>query len=163
VRRGRFAGVDLPFAQKNLRFFSKDFNRRIFGCAFFIAATLVAAPQCYLMTSFLSEKIFYHGYTRMDTDGKEGSTRLDTDCANYRQLNSVNSRNSHLALIRNAILQLRARMTKIWTAVAERSGDIAFRATGCFQKRRGASLPAAVQNLWLRPKAALGSSVSIRG
>jgi hypothetical protein len=45
VRRGRFAGVDLPFAQKNLRFFSKDFNRRIFGCAFLIAATPVAAPR----------------------------------------------------------------------------------------------------------------------
>jgi hypothetical protein len=43
-------------------------------------------------------------------------------------------------------------MTKIWTAVAERSGDTAFRAAGCFQKRRGASLPAAVQNLWLRRK-----------
>jgi len=55
-------------------------------------------------------------------------------------------------LIRNTILQLRARMTKIWTAVAERSGDTAFRTAGCFQKRRGASLPAAVQNLWLRRK-----------
>jgi hypothetical protein len=54
--------------------------------------------------------------------------------------------------IRNTILQLRARTTKIWTAVAERSGDTAFRAAGCFQKRRGASLPAAVQNLWLRRK-----------
>jgi len=47
--------------------------------------------------------------------------------------------------------------------VAERSGDTAFRTAGCFQKRRGASLPAAVQNLWLRPKAALGLSVFIRG
>jgi hypothetical protein len=65
-----------------------------------------------------------------------------------------------LAKIRNTILQLRARTIKIWTAVAERSGDTAFRADGCFQKRRGASLPAAVQNLWLRPKAALGSSLS---
>jgi len=43
-------------------------------------------------------------------------------------------------------------MTKFWTAVAERSGDTAFRATGCVQKRRGASLPAAVQNPWLRRK-----------
>jgi hypothetical protein len=62
----------------------------------------------------------------------------------------------------NPILQLRARTTKIWTAVVacrgeaqrrlERSGDTAFRATGCFQKRRGASLPAAVQNPWWRRK-----------
>ncbi len=75
---------------------------------------------------------------------------------------SVNSRNSHLALIHNTILQLRARITKIWTAVTacrgeaqrrlERSGDTAFRTTGCFQKRRGASLPAAVQIPWLRRK-----------
>jgi hypothetical protein len=47
------------------------------------------------------------------------------------------------------ILQLRARTTKIWTAVVERSGDTAFCAAG-FPKRRGASLPAAVQNLRLR-------------
>jgi hypothetical protein len=40
--------------------------------------------QCYLMTSFLSEKIFYHGWTRIHTDWKEGSTMLDTNCANYR-------------------------------------------------------------------------------
>ena len=31
-------------------------------------------------------------------------------------------------------------MTKIWTAVAERSGDTAFRTAGCFQKRRGSAL-----------------------
>jgi len=42
-----------------------------------------------------------------------------------------------LAKIRNTILQLRARTIKIWTAVAERSDDTAFRADGCFQKRRG--------------------------
>jgi hypothetical protein len=59
-------------------------------------------------------------------------------------------RNARPALIRNTILQLRARTPKIWTAVAERSGDTAFRMTKGFQKRRGASLPAAVQNLWLR-------------
>jgi hypothetical protein len=41
-------------------------------------------------------------------------------------------------------------LTKIWTAVAERSGDTAFRTVGCAQKRRGASLPAAVQNPWSR-------------
>jgi hypothetical protein len=34
--------------------------------------------------------------------------------------------------------------------VAGRSGATAFRAAGSFQKRRGASLPAAVQNLWLK-------------
>jgi ATP-dependent Clp protease protease subunit len=34
----------------------------------------------------------------------------------------------------------------------EHSGDTVFRAAGCFQKRRGASLPAEVQNLWLRRK-----------
>ena len=54
--------------------------------------------------------------------------------------------------IRDKILQLRTRTTKIWTAVAERSGDTAFRSAGCVQKRRGALLPAAVQNLWLRRK-----------
>ena len=64
--------------------------------------------------------------------------------------------------IRTTIMQLRARTTKIWTAVAacrgeaqrrlERSGDTAFRTAGCVQKRRGASLPAAVQNPWLRRK-----------
>jgi hypothetical protein len=50
------------------------------------------------------------------------------------------------------ILQLRAGTTKIWSAVAERSGDTAFRAWSCFRKRRGASLPAALQTLWLRRK-----------
>jgi hypothetical protein len=32
-----------------------------------------------------------------------------------------------------------------WSAVAERSGDAAFEETRAFPKRRGASLPAAVQ------------------
>jgi hypothetical protein len=41
-----------------------------------------------------------------------------------------------LQKIRNTILQLRVRTIKIWTAAAERSGDTAFRAAGCFQKRR---------------------------
>jgi hypothetical protein len=65
--------------------------------------------------------------------------------------------------IRNTMTKVRARMTKIWTAVAERpssvaalrrvdSGDTAFRTAGCIQKRRGASLPAAVQNPWLQRK-----------
>jgi hypothetical protein len=64
--------------------------------------------------------------------------------------------------IRNTILQLRARTTKIWTAVAacrgeaqrrlERSGDTAFRMTKGFQKRRGASLPAAVQKIVVAAK-----------
>ena len=40
------------------------------------------------MTSFLSEKIFYHGWTRIHTEEKERSTMFDTNCANYRQLNS---------------------------------------------------------------------------
>jgi hypothetical protein len=37
-------------------------------------------------------------------------------------------------------------MTKIWTAVAERSGDTAFRTAGCFPKRRG-SRPAHTRQL----------------
>ena len=37
-----------------------------------------------------------------------------------------------------------SRTGKIWTAVAERSGDTAFRAWPYFPKRRGASFPAAV-------------------
>ena len=32
---------------------------------------------------------FYnHRWTQMDTDGKDGSTVFDANCANYRQLNS---------------------------------------------------------------------------
>jgi hypothetical protein len=57
--------------------------------------------------------------------------------------------------IRNTILQLRAQTTKIWTAVAERSGDTAFRTAGCFQKRRGsrsAGFPPQSKKLWLRRK-----------
>ena len=46
------------------------------------------SPQYYLMTSFLSEKIFYHGWTQMHTDWKERGTMLDTNVANYRQLYS---------------------------------------------------------------------------
>jgi len=41
--------------------------------------------------------------------------------------------------------------------VAERSGDTAFRMVGCAQKRRGASLPAAVQKSVVAAQAALGS------
>jgi hypothetical protein len=52
-----------------------------------------------------------------------------------------------LVCLCNAIMQLSARTAEIWTAVAERSGDTAFRAWPCFRKRRGASLPAAVQTL----------------
>jgi hypothetical protein len=48
------------------------------------------------------------------------------------------------------MLQLRARTAKIWTAVAERSDDTAFRDRAWCPKRRGASLPAALQSLWLR-------------
>jgi hypothetical protein len=59
-----------------------------FGCrkngSAFPTGKSPAALQCYLMTSFLSEKIFYHGWTRIHTDWKEGSTMLDTNCANYR-------------------------------------------------------------------------------
>jgi len=47
--------------------------------------------------------------------------------------------------------------------VAERSDDTAFRTAGYFPKRRGASLPAAVQNLPVAAQAALGLSVFIRG
>jgi hypothetical protein len=83
-----------------------------------------------------------HGFTRIGKQGAQCLIRMN--CANYRELNS------RLAFIRNPILQLRARTPKIWTAVAERSGDTAFRMTKGYQKRRGASLPAAVQNLWLR-------------
>ena len=54
------------------------------------------------------------------------------------------------------ILQLRARTAKIWTAVAERSDDTAFRDRAWFPKRRGASLPAALQSLWLRRQPHLG-------
>jgi hypothetical protein len=48
------------------------------------------------------------------------------------------------------IMPHHARTTKIWTAVAERSGDTAFCADAGFRKRRGAALPAAVQEPWLR-------------
>jgi hypothetical protein len=47
-----------------------------------------------------------------------------------------------------------------WSAVAERSGDTAFRTAGCIQKRRGASLLAAVQNPWLRRKPVTDQSVA---
>jgi hypothetical protein len=40
----------------------------------------------------------------------------------------------------------------VWSAVAERSGDTAFGETGCLRKRRGAPLPAAVQDARLRHK-----------
>jgi hypothetical protein len=48
------------------------------------------------------------------------------------------------------IMQLRAQATKIWTAAAERSGDTAVRTGDGLGKRRGASLPAAVQKPPLR-------------
>jgi hypothetical protein len=92
---------------------------------------------------------------------KANQPRMNTDKHELEQADAAFSRPTATAsrsmgeenfFIRNTILQLRARTTKIWTAVAERSGDTAFRAAGCFQKRRGASLPAAVQNLWLRHK-----------
>jgi hypothetical protein len=56
------------------------------------------------------------------------------------------------ASIRTTIMQLRARTAEIWTAVAERSGDNAFRAWPSFPKRRGASLPAALHSLRPRRK-----------
>jgi hypothetical protein len=72
---------------------------------------------------------------------------------------------SALFAFKRSVIQsckLGAPTTKIWTAVAacrgeaqrrlERSGDTAFRTAGGVQKRRGASLPAAVQNPWLRHK-----------
>ena len=42
-------------------------------------------------------------------------------------------------------------MRRFWTAVAERSGDTTFRLRIELSKRRGASLPAAVQNLVAAP------------
>ncbi len=39
---------------------------------------------------------------------------------------------------------------RVWTAVAERSDDTAFRLWTELPKRRGTSLPATVQNQWLR-------------
>jgi hypothetical protein len=106
------------------------------------------------------EKSFNHGWTQMDTDRKRNSAK-QTSSPTSDAFPSL-KRLFALVLIRTTILQLRARMTKIWTAVAacrgeaqrrlERSGDTAFRTAGCFPKRRGASLPAAVQNLWLRRK-----------
>ena len=49
-------------------------------------------------------------------------------------------------------MQVRGEKCEIWsnkigTAVAEHSGDTAFRIVGCVQKRRRASLVAAVQNI----------------
>jgi hypothetical protein len=66
------------------------------------------ASQCYLMTSFLSEKIFNHGWTRIHTDWKVGGTMLDTNCANYQQLNS------RLALIRTTIPKVLVFLAKNW-------------------------------------------------
>jgi len=40
------------------------------------------------MTPFLSEKIFYHGWTQMHTDWKEEGPILDLHGADDRQLNS---------------------------------------------------------------------------
>ena len=50
------------------------------------------------------------------------------------------------------IAAVRAYSTRIWSAVAERSGDTAFRTSASLRKRRGAALPAAVQKLRLRRK-----------
>ena len=47
---------------------------------------------------------------------------------------------------RTTIMQLHARATKIWTAMAKRSDDTAFPPPVRIRKRRGASLPAAVEN-----------------
>ncbi len=60
--------------------------------------------------------------------------------------NNLEQDRSSAQRIRAANPQLSGRTTEIWTAVAERSGDTAFRAWPWFQKRRGASLPAAVQD-----------------
>jgi hypothetical protein len=84
----------------------------------------------------------------MDTDKHGFNTELK-DCGKAAKANILFG-------IRNTILQLRARTTKIWTAVAERSGDTAFRTAGCFQKRRGASLPAAVQKIVVAAKGRAG-------
>ena len=96
------------------------------------------------------EKSFNHGWTQMNTDRKRNSAK-QTSSPISEAFPSL-KRPFALVLIRNTILQLRARTTKIWTAVAERSGDTAFRTAGCFQKRRGASLPAAVQKIVVAAK-----------
>jgi hypothetical protein len=60
--------------------------------------------------------------------------------------------NSFLFFLTCTIVDLRAWTTKLWSAVAERSDDTAFRDRAWLPKRRGASLPAALQILWLRRK-----------
>jgi hypothetical protein len=47
--------------------------------------------------------------------------------------------------LRFTIYDLRLTLQKFWSAVAERSGDTAFQLRTELPKRRGASLPAAVQ------------------
>ena len=64
--------------------------------------------------------------------------------------------------IRAANPQLSGRTTEFWTAVAERSGDTAFRTWPWFQKRRGAPLPAAVHILWLRRRPPAARQASSR-
>jgi hypothetical protein len=60
------------------------------------------------------------------------------------------------------IPQCPARRAEIWTAVAERSGDTAFRAWPSFRKRHGASLPAAVHIVWLRRRPPAARQASSR-
>src|SRR5208282_3008253 len=94
-------------AHQSASLFQPPFGCRKNGSAL-PTGKLPAALQCHLMTSFPSEKIFYHGGTRIHTDGKAGSTMLDTNCANYRQLNS------RLALIRTTIMQIFVFLAKNW-------------------------------------------------
>ena len=79
--------------------------------------------------------------------GRLGNGRGDIRVTTQRTAPQSNAQQDRRSAIRSCAAnpQLSGRTTEIWTAVAERSGDTAFRAWPCFPKRRGASLPAAVQ------------------
>jgi hypothetical protein len=103
-----------------------------------------------------------HDLPARDAEAGAGSQESVGSGVNIQHSTSNIQHSTSNVNIRNPILQLRARTTKIWTAVAacrgeaqrrlERSGDTAFRTAGCFQKRRGASLPAAVQKIVVAAK-----------
>ena len=53
-----------------------------------IVSLRFSAPSAVLSHNIVPfREDFYHGWTRIHTDGKEGRTMLDTNCADYRQLN----------------------------------------------------------------------------
>jgi hypothetical protein len=72
---------------------------------------------------------------------RDGGFSLCAFCASWRQMISrglrlvsgLGSRISGLGQFRNTMTRVRARTTKIWTAVAERSGDTAFHTAGASQ------------------------------